>query len=88
MRFKICAFNNPAYASSINDLKSELTSRYLNTSVSVKYISQSGIVGVLFVDVLHDGECRGSYSDLPIDFKDLDILAAVSFEVEPALLAI
>lgn len=86
MRFKICAFNNPAYASSINELKSELTSRYLNTSVSVKYVNESGLVCVLFVDVLHNGECRGSYSDLPIDFKELDILAAVSFEIEPALL--
>ena len=88
MRFKICAFTRPIYAPTIKELTTKLTNDYLDTSVSVKYIKESGIVGVLFVDVLYNGECRGTYSGLLIDFNKLDTLAALSFDVESTLLAV
>ena len=87
MRFKICTFNKPGYAKAIKELKQKLTANYLDMSVSVKYINKSGIVGVLFIDVLYDGQCRDSYSGHLIDFNELDALAVVEFDVEPNLLA-
>ena len=86
MRFKICAFNKPGYAQTTKELVVKLKANHFDSSVSVKYIKKSGMVAVLFVDVLSNGECRGSHSDLPINFNELDKLAAASFELEPTLL--
>jgi hypothetical protein len=80
MRYKICAFNDPLYVETASLLMSTLKNDYLNWSVSVKYITKSGLIGVVFIDVSRDAQCRGSYSDQLIDFNELDKLAAIDFK--------
>lgn len=80
MRYKICAFDEPVYVETVSLLVSTLKSNYLNSSVTVKYIAKSGMIGIVFVDVSFDAQCRGSYSDQLIDFNELDKLAAIDFK--------